>query len=65
MCLQVEDVTAADTVDHVRPHKGDEVLFFDGNNLQSLCASCHNRHKQREERGNARPAIGIDGYPLG
>ena len=63
-CLEVEDVTAADTVDHIRPHKGDPDLFFDPSNLQSLCASCHSRHKQREERGTARPAIGLDGYPI-
>lgn len=64
MCMAADDVTEADTVDHIKPHKGDETLFWDPDNLQSLCASCHNRHKQREERGTARLAIGIDGYPI-
>ncbi|WP_327198035.1 HNH endonuclease [Sporanaerobacter acetigenes] len=28
-------------VDHIEPHKGNEDLFYDINNLQSLCKSCH------------------------
>jgi 5-methylcytosine-specific restriction protein A len=36
---------AADVVDHVIPHKGDPVLFWDcDNNWMSLCTRCHN-HK--------------------
>lgn len=37
--------------DHDKPHRGDRALFFDRQNLQCLCADCHNRDKQREERG--------------
>jgi len=40
----------ANTVDHITPHKGDDRLFWDKANWQSLCAPCHNRHKQRSER---------------
>ncbi len=36
--------------DHIRPHRGDHGLFFERVNLQCLCATCHNRDKQREER---------------
>lgn len=36
--------------DHVEPHRGDRDLFFARANLQCLCATCHNRDKQREER---------------
>lgn len=36
--------------DHVMPHRGDRDLFFDRGNLQCLCATCHSRDKQREER---------------
>lgn len=36
--------------DHRQPHRGDEALFWDESNLQTLCAPCHNSHKQREER---------------
>lgn len=40
----------ADVVDHVIPHRGDMKLFWDPDNLQSLCAHCHNSEKQRQER---------------
>lgn len=36
--------------DHRTPHRGDEALFWDEGNLQTLCKPCHDRHKQREER---------------
>lgn len=39
----------ATVVDHITPHKGDMMLFWDKHNWQSLCAPCHNRHKQRLE----------------
>ncbi len=45
---------AATVVDHIKPHRGDDVLFWDRTNWQPLCAGCHNRHKQREERGQAQ-----------
>lgn len=40
----------ATTVDHIKPHRGDMRLFWDRTNWQPLCSSCHNRHKQRQER---------------
>ena len=40
----------ASTVDNIKPHRGDDRLFWDRSNWQPLCTSCHNRHKQREER---------------
>ncbi|WEE38348.1 MULTISPECIES: HNH endonuclease [unclassified Acinetobacter] len=42
-------VTEATVVDHIKPHKGDKQLFWDTNNQQSLCASCHSSVKQSEE----------------
>ncbi|MEP2204764.1 MAG: HNH endonuclease signature motif containing protein [Tateyamaria sp.] len=39
----------ATVVDHIIPHRGDEALFNDRNNLQSLCTPCHSRYKQRSE----------------
>ncbi|MEE9984215.1 HNH endonuclease signature motif containing protein [Agrobacterium pusense] len=63
-CLAVEDVTEATVCDHIKPHKGDEALFYDPNNLQSLCAPCHDKLKARIERGQRAVVIGVDGYPV-
>jgi len=41
----------ATVVDHIKPHRGDKGLFWCRENWQALCTSCHNRHKQRQERG--------------
>jgi 5-methylcytosine-specific restriction protein A len=51
-------LTAASVVDHVIPHKGDQQLLYDQNNLQSLCVSCHSRKTAAEDGsfGNARRA---------
>jgi 5-methylcytosine-specific restriction protein A len=43
-------VTAATVVDHIIAHKGDVKLFWDTNNWQSLCASCHSRKTTNEGR---------------
>lgn len=64
MCEKQGITKAATVVDHIVPHKGDTALFWDTtNNWQGLCASHHNRDKQREERGRSQ-AIGDDGWPL-
>ncbi|HEY8606620.1 MAG TPA: HNH endonuclease signature motif containing protein [Noviherbaspirillum sp.] len=42
-------VTAATVVDHIAAHRGNEELFWDQTNWQSLCAPCHSGRKQREE----------------
>ncbi|MEH3103448.1 MAG: HNH endonuclease signature motif containing protein [Sphingomonas phyllosphaerae] len=39
--------------DHRKPHRGDEGLFWDFDNLQTLCKPCHDRHKQRVERAGS------------
>ena len=31
----------ATVVDHIRPHRGDPVLFWDESNWQALCKECH------------------------
>ena len=42
-------VTQATVVDHIKPHRGNEVLFWDETNWQPLCSSCHSSDKQRIE----------------
>lgn len=48
-CVRQDVVTSATVADHIVPHRGDAGLFW-GGKLQSLCASCHSRVKQAEER---------------
>ena len=63
-CIELEDVTPATVVDHVMEHKGDEAVFFDAGNLQSLCKRCHDSIKQRMERGQTVVRFGPDGWPI-
>jgi 5-methylcytosine-specific restriction endonuclease McrA len=63
-CLITEDVTSADVVDHRKPHKGDLKLFYDPDNLQSLCKHHHDSAKQMMERGKKVVTYGVDGYPI-
>lgn len=49
-CKKVGRLTAATVVDHIIPHKGDEKLFWDEDNLQALCKSCHDRKTAAEGR---------------
>jgi 5-methylcytosine-specific restriction protein A len=51
-------------VDHVKPHKGDQKLFWDRSNWQPLCPDHHDITKQQEEHGKVRSGTGIDGRPL-
>ena len=47
-CLRQNYHVFATEVDHIQPHGGDPVLFFDENNLQSLCKSHHSSKTARE-----------------
>ena len=50
-CAQQGITVAASVVDHIRPHKGDQMLFRDPDNHQSLCEPCHNRKTATEDGG--------------
>jgi 5-methylcytosine-specific restriction protein A len=50
ICGNLEAQTAKLVADHKQPHRGDERLFWDASNLQTLCASCHSGAKQRAEQ---------------
>lgn len=62
-CEAIGIVTEATVADHIKPHRGDADLFFDGA-LQSLCKQCHDSVKQREESGGEVTIFGADGYPI-
>lgn len=59
LCRAEGRLTFATIVDHVAGHQGPdwEVRFWSWDNLQGLCASCHNRkgHAAGELRGTLKP----------
>lgn len=55
-------VTAAKVADHIIPHRGDVDAFWN-NDLQSLCATCHDVVKQREEKRGHSDTLDADGWP--
>jgi 5-methylcytosine-specific restriction protein A len=57
-CDQEGRVTAATQVDHIVPHRGDLLLFWDQENWQPLCASCHSRKTAIEDGAFGRPPPG-------
>ena len=40
-CMERGVLTPATVVDHIRPHRGDQQLFWDESNWQPLCKDCH------------------------
>lgn len=55
-CSRQGRITVATVVDHVKPHKGNEQLFWDATNCQPLCKACHDIKTASEDGGfgNAR-----------
>jgi 5-methylcytosine-specific restriction endonuclease McrA len=47
-CLKAGVVTPATVANHIIAHRGDPVLFWQGE-LESVCASCHSSIIQSEE----------------
>jgi len=62
-CQARGEITAANVVNHIVPHKGDLVLFFASSNWEATCKPCHDRDIQSEERTGYSKAIGPDGWP--
>jgi len=48
----MEAATSLLVCDHIEPHRGNEQLFWDENNLQTLRKECHDRDKQRAEQSS-------------
>ena len=55
-CTKRGYVVPADVVDHIQPHKGNSLLFWDRRNWQSLCNSCHSYKTATEDRGTWNPS---------
>jgi hypothetical protein len=63
-CAKRGRVTAARVADHVEPHRGDPVKFWEGA-LASLCVPCHSGDKQAlEKSGRKVQHFGADSYPI-
>ena len=64
MCLSINRTSPATVADHIKPHKNDINLFYDRDNLQSLCAPCHDSAKKMQERHGYSQGCDSRGYPL-
>lgn len=56
-CTRLGITALATDVDHIIPHKGDEQLKYDADNLQSLCHSCHSIKTAKEDGGFGRDIV--------
>ena len=57
-CLKKSKRRAATIVDHIKPHRGDSVLFWDESNWQSLCKPHHDRKTAMEKLNNIQEGKG-------
>jgi 5-methylcytosine-specific restriction protein A len=60
-CEREGRLIPATEVDHIKPHGGDRKLFWNKNNWQPLCKSCHSKKTAEEDGGfgnNPNPARG-------
>jgi len=48
-CQRSGRLTPAAVVDHIIPHRGDEVLMWDETNWQPLCKPCHDKKTGRQD----------------
>ena len=64
MCRDHGIIAPAIEVDHIKPHRGDSVLFWDVDNWQGLCPFHHRSIKSRIERNGGDYGFDVDGNPL-
>ena len=49
-CKRNGRITESTVVDHITPHRGDPILFWDEENWQALCKNCHDKKTMTEDR---------------
>lgn len=49
-CEAAGKLVKAEVVDHIIPHRGNKVLFWDESNWQPLCKQCHDKKTMTEDR---------------
>lgn len=57
-------VTFSDPVHHKKPHNGNRDLFFDIDNLESVCQSCHDSAMQVLKKSGYVPGCDVNGFPI-
>ena len=64
MCEAIGLTSLARAVDHVEPHRGNETLFWNQDNWQPICLTCHSAAKQAQERTGQIRGCDVHGRPL-
>ena len=65
MCNRIEHDTSKLHGDHIKPAKTHPELFWEPDNIQTLCERCHTSDKQKQERGRKVPwGVDADGWPI-
>ncbi len=54
-CVRDARSTPGTVVDHIEDHRGDEQLFWNPSNHQTLCAHCHDSFKRTVQAEQQRP----------
>jgi 5-methylcytosine-specific restriction endonuclease McrA len=47
---ELGELIKATVVDHIKPHRGDKILFWDQSNWQPLCKKCHDHKTKTEDK---------------
>ncbi len=63
-CERQGRLRAATVVNHRKAHRGDQQLFWDRTNWESLCKPCHDGPTQAEERSGIVKGTDASGRPL-
>ena len=63
-CKKQGRLTRATIVDHIVPFRNNPSLRLDPNNLQSLCKTCHDGAKQKQDNLGLDVGCDLDGIPL-
>ena len=54
LCIGKYPADNSPVVDHIKPHHGDDQLFWDIENLQTVSKAYHDSEKQKQERAQSR-----------
>lgn len=49
-CKSEGKIVTATVVDHIIPHRGDKLLFWDESNWQALCKKCHDSKTMTKDK---------------